>query len=72
MTDTKLLEAIISESGLKKKFLAQKLGLSRAGFRNCMTNKSEFTSSQIDILCRTLNITSMKVMKAIFFARIGS
>lgn len=72
MTDTKLLEKRISDSGKKKGFLAEKVGLSRAGFRNCMTNRAEFTASQIDILCEELNIASLKDRFAIFFAKNGS
>lgn len=72
MTNTELLERRISDSGKKKGYLAEKVGLSRAGFRNCMTNKAEFTASQIDILCAELNITSLKDRFAIFFAKIGS
>lgn len=72
MTDTELLEKKISDSGKKKGFLAEKVGLSRAGFRNCMINKAEFTASQIDILCEELNITSLKERFTIFFAKVGS
>lgn len=72
MTNTEMLEQRISDSGKKKGFLAEKVGLSRAGFRNCMTNKAEFTASQIDILCEELNITSLKDRFAIFFAKNGS
>lgn len=72
MTNTKLLEKRILESGKKKGYLAEKVGLSRAGFRNCVTNRAEFTASQIDILCAELNITSLKDKEAIFFAKVGS
>lgn len=72
MTNTELLEERISASGKKKGFLAEKVGLSRAGFRNCMVNKAEFTASQIDILCEELNITSLKDRFTIFFAKVGS
>lgn len=72
MTNTELLEQRISDSGKKKGFLAGKVGLSRAGFRNCITNRAEFTASQIDILCAELNITSLKDRFAIFFAKNGS
>lgn len=68
MTNTVLLEEKIRESGKKKKYLAKKCGLTRAGFRNCIINKAEFKASQIDILCEELNITSLKEMKSIFFA----
>ena len=72
MNNTALLVEKIKESGKKNKFLAEKVGLSYAGFRNCVTNKAEFKSSQIDILCDELNITSLKEKEAIFFAKIGA
>lgn len=72
MTNTELLDRLISDSGKKKRYLAEKVGLSRAGFRNCMINKAEFTASQIDILCIELNIKSLKQKEAVFFAKVGS
>ena len=72
MTDTAMLEKLIADSGKKKGYLAQRCGLSTAGFRNCVTNKAEFRSGQIAILCEELNITSLKVKDAVFFAKVGS
>lgn len=72
MTNTELLEDKILKSGKKKGFLAKKVGLSLAGFRNCVTNKAEFKAAQIDILCAELNITSLREKEAIFFAKAGS
>lgn len=69
MTNTELLEMKIKESGKKKAYLAQKVGLTRAGFRNCCTNKSEFRTGQVQILCEELGITSLKEKQAIFFAQ---
>lgn len=68
MTNTELLDQRIKESGKKISHLAEKCGLSRAGFRNCRINKAEFKASQIEILCDELNITSLKDRQAIFFA----
>lgn len=68
MTDTILLEEKILKSGKKKNFLAQKVGLSLAGFRNCVTNRAEFKASQIAILCDELNINDPEEKEAIFFA----
>jgi hypothetical protein len=68
MTNTTLLEEYIEKSGKKKKYLAEKVGLSLAGFRNCCTNKAEFTARQIQILCDELDITSLEELYAIFFA----
>lgn len=72
MTNTELFEMKVKESGKKKGYLAEKCGLSRAGFRNCETNKAEWTASQIDILCEELLITSLREKDAIFFAKCGA
>lgn len=69
MTNTELLEKKINESGKKKGYLAAKCGLSRAGFRNCITNNAEWTASQINKLCEELEITSLREKDAIFFAK---
>ena len=72
MNNTKLLEKKIKESGKKISFLADKVGLSYAGFRNCVLNKAEFKASQIETLCSELNITSLKERQEIFFATNGA
>lgn len=72
MTNTELLEDKIKKSGKKISYLAEKCGLSYAGFRNCVTNKAEFKVSHVEILCRELDITSLKERHTIFFAVVGS
>lgn len=72
MTNTELLEDKIKKSGKKISYLAEKCGLSYAGFRNCVINKAEFKASQIEILCRELDITSLKERQTIFFAVVGA
>lgn len=67
MNNTKLLEKKIAASGKKVKFLAEKVGLSYAGFRNCVINKAEFRVSQVDILCEELNITDLEEKEMIFY-----
>lgn len=69
MTNTELLEEKIRKSGKKRVYLAEKCGLSYAGFRNCVINKAEFKASHINILCEELNITSLTEKQAIFFAK---
>ena len=71
MTNTDLLMQKIKGSGKKMSYLAEKVGLSYAGFRNCVTNKSEFRATHIDILCKELSI-DLKEMKTIFFAKRGA
>lgn len=72
MTNTELLEQKIKESGKKITYLAEKVGLSYAGFRNCVINKAEWKASQIDILCEELNIVDLKERQRIFFAKRGA
>lgn len=69
MTNTELLYEKIEKSGKLKKYLAAKVGLTYAGFRNCCTNKAEFKASQIRILCDELGIKSLTEKEAIFFAK---
>lgn len=72
MVDEVLFQQKIAEVGKKKCYLAKKCGLSRAGFRNCELNISEFKPSHIDILCFELGITSLREKEAIFFAKVGA
>lgn len=69
MTNEKLLNAKITESGKKKSYLADKCGLSRMGFFNCIKNRAKFNTTHINVLCEELNITSLKEKEAIFFAK---
>lgn len=70
MNDTKLLEQAIKDSGLKKGYIAEKLGLSRTGLANCINNRAEFKTSHVATLCDLLNL-SAEQRNAIFFARNG-
>jgi len=72
MTNKKLLEQRIDDLGLKKNFLAKKVGLSDQGFRNCLNNQAEFKASQIAVLCEILQITDIETVKSIFFAGNGA
>ena len=69
MTNTKLLEEKIKRSGKKKKYLAEKCGLSMQGFRNCVHNRAEFKTRHIQILCTELGITKLTEKEAIFYAK---
>lgn len=68
MTNVELLEKKIQESGKKKGYLAEKVGMTLATFRSYCTNKYEFRTSHINILCAELNITDLREKDAIFFA----
>lgn len=68
MTDTGRLEDIIKSSGYKYGYIAQKLGISYQAFRNKLDNKSEFLPTEIETLCKLLNIVELKDKNDIFFA----
>lgn len=68
MTNTALLEQYIEKSGLKKSFIAEKLGITAYGFALKVSNKNEFKASEITILCELLKIRA-RDKEAIFFAK---
>ena len=71
MTNTKMLEDAIARSGLKKGFIAKRLGVSRAGLANLIHNRAEFRASQMNIMEELLKLTP-KEKDAIFFAKDGA
>lgn len=72
MTNTILLEEAIRRRGVKKGFLAERLGVSRTTFRALISNGAEFKASQIRVLCEILQIDDPAEMEAIFFAPGGA
>ena len=68
MTNIELLEAKIKESGKKKCYLAERLGVSRATFRALCSGKRQFRTEQVNILCEELGIVKLKEKETIFFA----
>lgn len=68
MTDTKELERIIEESGLKKSYIAKALNLSRTGLWSKINNKTDFTTTEIETLCQILKITKLSDRHRIFFS----
>ena len=67
MTDTKSLREWIKKSGYKLSFLANEMGLSRAGLQNKIDNKREFKISEVKKLCEVLDIR-VDERDRIFFA----
>lgn len=68
MTNGKLLEEKIQKSGLKKGFIAEKIGVTPNTLTALLNNKAEFKASQIRAICDVLNIKDDAEIKAIFFA----
>lgn len=69
MVNTVMLNQKIKESGLKKEYIADQMGITRTGFYKKATNGSEFTVKEVDILCKLLSITKLTEKESIFFAK---
>lgn len=69
MTNTELLRDLISRSGLKLEYLANKCGITRQSLSNKITNRNIFTAEEISVLCRELKIGSLTEKERIFFAK---
>ena len=68
MTNTALLEEKITESGLKKSYIAKSIGLTPYGLTLKIRNVNEFKASEIDKICILLGIDSPEERCNIFFA----
>jgi len=69
MTNSKKLNKKIEESGLKRGFIAEKLGISYHWLNQKINNVVAFKAYEIQILCELLNITDPAEKEAIFFAK---
>ena len=69
MTDTARLIDLIQKSGYKKKFLAEKLGITPFGLDKKINNVTEFKASEIDTLCKLLGIKNLSDKERIFFVK---
>lgn len=67
MTNTELLEGKLACSGMKLGYIAERLGLSPAGFRLKVRGVQEFKQSEIVAICDLLGL-SVEEKEAIFFA----
>ena len=68
MTNTALLEKLISDSGLKLSYIADKLGITRQALYKKIKGLAQFTGPEIKILCRLLNLRSWAKIEPVFFA----
>ena len=68
MTDTKELHQRIEASGLKYKYIAQKLGITAYTLQLKIDNDNEFKVSEVDALSALLGL-SLREKDAIFFAK---
>lgn len=69
MVNTELLEEAIRASGKRKQYLADKIGCTIQSFRMRCTNRYDFKSTDIDVLCQELGISRLTDKERIFFAK---
>ena len=67
MTNSELLKQKIKERGIKIKWLAYKVGISRAALYPKMNNLIPFNQYEIERLCDALELT-LREKELIFFA----
>lgn len=70
MTDIDALKAKVDASGLKAKFIYEKLGISKASWYKKLKGESPLTVAEIQILCDILGITSLREKEHIFFCNV--
>lgn len=68
VTDVKALQSKIKDSGLKKTFIAEQLGLSYPGYLNKETGKTEFMASEIVTMSQLLHMSEDET-KGIFLSK---
>ena len=67
MTDTKKLNERILASGLKKKYIAQELGIAVSTLSRKLNDAQDFNTREIKALCELLGIDNLEEKEDIFF-----
>ena len=70
MTNWELLDRKIEESGLRRAFIYESLGITRSAWSHKRHGRTEFTAAQIQTLCEILHITRLSEKEHIFFAKL--
>ena len=61
MTDHVKLQEIVKNSGLKKSFIAEKMGITYQGYIKKESGKSQFLANEIAVLKDLLRLTNKEV-----------
>lgn len=69
MTNSELLKEYIKNSGLKLSYIAQEMKISRAALHRKINNLSSFNQYEMEVLCKILDVKTLKEKEAIFFAK---
>lgn len=60
MTNTKMLNEAILETGFKKEWIAKRMGITRASLSEKINNKREFKASEVVKLSKILSLPNEK------------
>ena len=64
--DYEKLISTIDDSGIKRSFIAMKMGITKRTFYNKLNGASEWTAKEIELFCKTLGL-SKRQRDDIFF-----
>ena len=69
MIDWKLLESKIADSGLRKGYFYEQVGMTRGRWHYLRSRNVEPTPTEISKICEALKITRLSEKEQIFFAK---
>lgn len=61
MADNARLQKLVKDSGVKKSFIAEKMGITYQGYVKKESGKSEFIASEIKVIKDILHLTNKEV-----------
>ena len=67
MVNTAELNKLINESGLKREYIAQRVGITRQSLYSKIQGDNDFTVLEVIILCEVLGIRRLSDRNRIFF-----
>ena len=67
MVNTEMLNLLIDSSGLKREYIARRIGISRQALYSKINNVTDFTISEVVVLCEVLGIKKPSDRNRIFF-----
>lgn len=67
MVNTEMLNELIDASGLKREYIAQRIGISRQALYSKILGETQFTIKEVAILSEVLGIKRLTDRDRIFF-----
>lgn len=67
MVNTRMLNELIDASGLKREYIAQRVGISRQALYSKIQGETQFTIKEVAVLSEVLGIKRLSDRDRIFF-----